>query len=73
MNLKPLGDRLIVEVLEEEELTVSDIVLPDTAKEKSHLGPCAFNGSVDVLARLESPARSHSLIGLHQPTPLAGA
>ena len=34
MNLQPLGDRLIVEVLEEEELTVSGIVLPDTAKEK---------------------------------------
>ena len=31
MNLKPLGDRLIVEVLEEEESTVSGIVLPDTA------------------------------------------
>jgi len=38
MNLKPLGDRLIVEVLEEEETTVSGIVLPDTAKEKPHLG-----------------------------------
>jgi chaperonin GroES len=34
MNLQPLGDRLIVEVLDEEELTVSGIVLPDTAKEK---------------------------------------
>ena len=34
MNLKPLGDRIIVEVLEEEETTVSGIVLPDTAKEK---------------------------------------
>jgi chaperonin GroES len=38
MNLKPLGDRLIVEVLEEEELTVSGIVLPDTAKEKPQRG-----------------------------------
>ena len=34
MDLKPLGDRLIVEALEEEETTVSGIVLPDTAKEK---------------------------------------
>src|SRR5690242_17050944 len=34
MNLKPLGDRLIVEVLEEEETTTIGIVLPDTAKEK---------------------------------------
>ena len=38
MNLKPLGDRLIVEVLEEEETTTSVIVLPDTAKEKPQRG-----------------------------------
>jgi chaperonin GroES len=38
MNLKPLGDRLIVEVLEEEETTTSGIVLPDTAKEKPQRG-----------------------------------
>jgi chaperonin GroES len=38
MNLQPLGDRLIVEVLEEEEQTVSGIVLPDTAKEKPQRG-----------------------------------
>ena len=38
MDLKPLGDRVIVEVLEEEESTVSGIVLPDTAKEKPQRG-----------------------------------
>ena len=38
MNLKPLGDRVIVEVVEEEEVTVSGIVLPDTAKEKPQRG-----------------------------------
>ena len=38
MHLKPLGDRLIVEVLDDEELTVSGIVLPDTAKEKPQRG-----------------------------------
>jgi chaperonin GroES len=38
MDLQPLGDRLIVEVLEEEEQTVSGIVLPDTAKEKPQRG-----------------------------------
>ena len=32
MNLKPLGDRLIVELLEEEQTTVGGIVLPDTAQ-----------------------------------------
>jgi chaperonin GroES len=38
INLQPLGDRLIVEVLDEEELTVSGIVLPDTAREKPQRG-----------------------------------
>src|SRR6476620_1360916 len=38
MNLQPLGDRLIVEALEEEESTVSGIVLPDSAKEKPQRG-----------------------------------
>ena len=34
MNLKPLGDRVVAEVLEEEQTTASGIVLPDTAQEK---------------------------------------
>ena len=38
MNLQPLGDRLIVEVLEEEATTSSGIVLPDTAQEKPQRG-----------------------------------
>jgi chaperonin GroES len=38
MNLKPLGDRLIVKAIEEEEATASGIVLPDTAKEKPQKG-----------------------------------
>ena len=38
MNLQPLGDRLIVEVLDEEETTISGIVLPDTAREKPQRG-----------------------------------
>jgi chaperonin GroES len=38
MKLKPLGDRLIVKAVEEEETTTSGIVLPDTAKEKPQKG-----------------------------------
>jgi chaperonin GroES len=38
MNLKPLGDRLIVEPLEEEQTTIGGIVLPDTAQEKPQRG-----------------------------------
>jgi chaperonin GroES len=38
MNLKPLGDRVIVKAVEEEDVTASGIVLPDTAKEKPQRG-----------------------------------
>ena len=38
MKLKPLGDRLIVEAVEEDTTTASGIVLPDTAKEKPQKG-----------------------------------
>ena len=38
INLKPLADRVIVEPLEQEEVTASGIVLPETAKEKPQKG-----------------------------------
>ena len=38
MKLQPLGDRLIVKPIEEEETTASGLVLPDTAKEKPQKG-----------------------------------
>jgi chaperonin GroES len=38
MKLKPLGDRLIVRAIEEEQTTASGLVLPDTAKEKPQKG-----------------------------------
>ena len=55
MNLQPLGDRLIVEALEDEETTASGIVLPDTAKEKPQrgrvlaVGPGARNDKGEVV------------------------
>ena len=39
MNIKPLGDRVVVKQLKEEEVTASGIVLPDTVdKEKKAEG-----------------------------------
>ena len=55
MDLQPLGDRLIVEAIEEEETTSSGIVLPDTAKEKPQrgrvlaVGPGARNDKGEVV------------------------
>ena len=44
MKLKPLGDRVIVKAIEEEETTASGIVLPDTAKEKPQRGKVVAAG-----------------------------
>ena len=38
LNLRPLGDRVVVKPLAREEVTRSGIVLPDTAKEKPQQG-----------------------------------
>lgn len=38
MKIQPLGDRIMVEVLESEEKSEGGIVIPDTAKEKQQKG-----------------------------------
>lgn len=38
ISLKPLGDRVVLEAVEQEAMTASGLVLPDTAKEKSQQG-----------------------------------
>jgi len=34
MNISPLGDRVLIQAIEEEEVAVGGIILPDSAKEK---------------------------------------
>ena len=59
MDLQPLGDRLIVEVLEEEEVTIGGIVLPETATEKPQrgkvlaVGPGARNQETGEYIKME--------------------
>ena len=38
MNIRPLGDRVLVEPIEEKEQTVGGIIIPDSAKEKPMQG-----------------------------------
>jgi chaperonin GroES len=38
LKLKPLGDRVVVEPIEQEDVTAGGIVLPETAKEKPQKG-----------------------------------
>ncbi|WP_366922892.1 co-chaperone GroES [Metallumcola ferriviriculae] len=56
MNIKPLGDKVVIKVLESEEKTVSGIVLPDTAKEKPQEGEVVAVGSGRVLENGEKVA-----------------
>ena len=44
MNLKPLGDRVVVEREEAKDTTAGGIVLPDTAKDKPQKGKVARRG-----------------------------
>ena len=43
-KLKPLGDRLVVEPVEQEEVTAGGILLPETAKEKPQEGKVVAAG-----------------------------
>ncbi|WP_455660819.1 co-chaperone GroES [Pradoshia sp.] len=47
--LKPLGDRVVIELVAQEEKTASGIVLPDTAKEKPSEGKIVAVGTGRVL------------------------
>ena len=49
LNLRPLGDRVVVKPLEREEVTKSGIVLPDTAKEKPQQGEVVSVGPGRIL------------------------
>ena len=50
MNLKPLGDKVIVEILNAEEKTKGGIVLPDTAQEKPQQGKVIAVGNGKTLS-----------------------
>jgi len=47
ISLKPLGNRVVVEPLEQEEVTAGGIVLPETAKEKPQKGKILSVGPGD--------------------------
>lgn len=49
MNIKPLGDRIVIKVIENEDKTESGIVLPETAKEKPQQGEVLAVGSGEIV------------------------
>ena len=48
VNMKPLGDRVLVQPIEEEEVKKGGIIIPDTAKEKPQEGKVVALGTGKV-------------------------
>ena len=53
MNIRPLGDRVVIKVLESEETTKSGIVLPGSAKEKPQMAEVLAVGPGGMVDRKE--------------------
>jgi chaperonin GroES len=49
VNLRPLGDRVVLKPVDREEMTKSGIVIPDTAKEKPQEGIVEAVGTGRIL------------------------
>ncbi|MDP6417940.1 MAG: co-chaperone GroES [Candidatus Krumholzibacteria bacterium] len=49
MNIKPLDDRVLLEVLEEEQTSSGGIIIPDTAKERPRIGRIVAVGTDEEL------------------------
>jgi chaperonin GroES len=49
MKLRPLEDRVVIKQSDAEEKTTGGIILPDTAKEKPHIGKVIATGPGKVL------------------------
>ena len=73
MKLKPLGDRLIVKPIEEEETTASGIVLPDTAKEKPQKGKVVAVGDGAVRRGRQTPPARRLARATRSSTPNTAA
>jgi len=52
MKLKPLDDRVVIEVAKSEEKNVGGIIIPDTAKEKPQIGKIIAVGTDEDLQKL---------------------
>lgn len=64
MNLRPLGNRVLVKQLEQEEVTASGIVLPDTVdKEKKAQGEVIALGDGEKVTKLNLKAGDVVLFG----------
>lgn len=58
MGIQPIGDRVLVEALQAEQVTKSGIVIPDTAQEKQQKGKVIAVGTGRILDNGEKKALS---------------
>jgi chaperonin GroES len=64
MNIKPIGDRILVKPMRQEEVTKSGIVLPDTAeKEKKEEGEIVAIGEGEKIKKLNLKVGDKVLFG----------
>ena len=69
MNLKPLGDRVVIKKVEAEEKTKSGIVLPSSAKEQPQMAKVMAIGA-DILNDERKKIKSKKEIQLYSPNML---
>jgi chaperonin GroES len=63
--IRPLGDRVVIETLEEEERTAGGIILPDTAKKKPQEGKVVAVGPGRILddgSRAPMPVKEGQIV-----------
>jgi co-chaperonin GroES (HSP10) len=60
INVKPLGDRVLAQPLEEKEVKKGDIIIPDTAKEKPQEGTVVALGTSSTTMARRSNSMSKS-------------
>lgn len=63
MKIQPLGDRVLVKILETEEVTKGGILLPDSAKEKKAEGEVVAVGSGEDVKKLDLKKGDRVLFG----------
>jgi chaperonin GroES len=69
-NLKPLGDRVLVEPMEAEDKTASGIIIPDSAKEKPQKGTVVAVGPGKKDEKIELKVGDVVLYGKYSGTEL---
>ena len=70
-DIKPIGDRVVVEAAPTEEKTASGIIIPDTAKEKPQRGTIVAIGDGKKDEPLTVKAGDHVLYGKYAGTEIS--